>query len=221
MSSIDSIKKKIKILLKPYYHRLQRMCKFYRRIGLHSKDFSIISNNCTAGYVYQYFGIPYNTPTEGLYFTTSDYIKLMQNPEYYFKQQVRLIDPHKSSLAQVGRCINYPVGVIDDVEIYFMHYPDPKEAISKWYRRTSRINYKKLFFLLTETEFMRQGQIRLFSEILENRGYFGVCLTMNDYNVFHSKYISSVPIDEENGNAAWMPEIIISSLDWKKILNNL
>ena len=197
------------------------MSKFYRRIGLHSKDFSIISNNCTGGYVYQYYGIPYNTPTEGLYFTTSDYIKLMQSPKHYFKQKVRLIDPQQSCLAKEGRNIDHPVGLIDDVEIYFMHYHEPDEALGKWCRRASRINYQKMFFLLTETELMKQGHVQLFSETIEKKGYAGICLTMNDYNIAHSKFIPNVPLDEDNGNASWKPEIIISSLDWKNILNSL
>ena len=40
-----------KALLKPYYHKIKRLCKAYRRIGLKHKDFTIISNNCTGGYV--------------------------------------------------------------------------------------------------------------------------------------------------------------------------
>ena len=67
----------VKQVLKPYYHALVRMMKWQRRIGLHCEDFSIISNNCTGGYVYQYYGISYKTPTEGVYFTTDDYLKLI------------------------------------------------------------------------------------------------------------------------------------------------
>lgn len=132
--------------LKPYYHKLQRLLKSFRRIGLNSKDFSIISNNCIGGYVYQYFGVAYNSPTEGLYFTTEDYLKIIKRPEYYFKHRVELIDPQKSVLAKTGKKINHPVGKIDDIEVYFLHYPSSKEALDKWYRRCSRINYKKLFF---------------------------------------------------------------------------
>lgn len=221
MSGFYTKKNIIKEVLKPHYHRLQRICKFYRRIGLHSKDFSIISNNCTGGYVYQYYGIPYNTPTEGLYFTTNDYIKLMRAPDYYLKKEVHLIDPQESSLAKEGRIINHPVGLIDDIEVYFLHYHDSEEALSKWYRRAARINYKKLFFLLTETELMKQGHVQQFSETIEKKGYAGVCLTMNDYKNNHAKFIPNIPLDEDNGNASWKPEIIISSLDWKNILNSL
>ena len=220
MSCSHSKKIIIKEVIKPHYHRLQRLCKFYRRIGLRSKDFSIISNNCTGGYVYQYYGVAYKTPTEGLYFTTEDYLKIIQRPEYYFKHEVELIDSQESVLAQAGKVINHPVGKIDDVEIYFLHYPDPNEALGKWYRRCSRINYKKLFFLLTETELMRDGHLQQFSSIIE-KGNRGVCLTEKDYEIPHTLYIANVPIDVDNGNAAWKPKIIISSLNWKQIINSL
>lgn len=206
--------------IKEVYHRLQRMCKFYRRIGLNSKDFSIISNNCTGGYLYQYYGVAYNSPTEGLYFTTEDYLKIIQRPEYYFNHEVELIDPRKSALSMAGRTIEHPVGRIDDIEIYFLHYPNPNEALAKWYRRCARINYKKLFFLLTETELMREGHMLLFSNIIE-KGNNGVCLTLKDYGIPHTLYVANVPIDVDNGNAAWMPHIVVSSLKWKQIINSL
>ena len=37
--------------------------------------FTIISNNCWAGLVYQHFGLPYNTPTAGLFFFAQDYLE--------------------------------------------------------------------------------------------------------------------------------------------------
>lgn len=39
-----------------------------RQNHLTRSDFSIISNNCWAGTVYRYFGLPYQSPTAGLYF---------------------------------------------------------------------------------------------------------------------------------------------------------
>lgn len=94
-----------KTVLKPYNHKFQSLCKSYRRIGLKYKGFTIISNNCTGGYMYQYYGVAYNTPTEGLYFTTDDYIKLIQRPRHYFKHKVELIDSQLSVLAKAGRVL--------------------------------------------------------------------------------------------------------------------
>lgn len=40
-----------------------------RRQRLNRCDFSIISNNCWGGSVYRYFGLPYQSPTAGLFFS--------------------------------------------------------------------------------------------------------------------------------------------------------
>lgn len=159
----------IKKSLKPIYHWAIRLSKWKRRIGLHCTDFTIISNNCTGGYVYQYFGIPYHTPTEGLFFTPSDYLKLVKRPEYYFKHEVKLIDSTASSFADSGKEINFPVGQIDDIEVYFMHYPDPQEAVDKWNRRASRMNFGKLFFLFTETALATDDNIAAFSKLIDEK----------------------------------------------------
>ena len=211
----------VKNILKPYYRKLKVMLKYGRRRGLLSKDFSIVSNNCSSGYVYQYYGITYNTPTEGLYFITKDYIKLIERPEHYFNHDVLLIDPHESKLAQRGKDITYPVGIIDDIEVYFMHYPDPFEAIAKWKRRASRINYKKVFYLLTETELMEDGDLYRFVELMSSKQLKGVCLTMKDYQLPYTQYIPDVPKDTVSNNVSWTPNIIINSLNWKQIVNTL
>lgn len=213
--------KYVKKVLKPVYHWLIRLSKWRRRIGLKYTDFTIISNNCTGGYVYQYYGIPYKTPTEGLYFIAKDFLKLVERPEYYFKHEVSLINPQESTLAKKGKDIHYPVGLIDDVEVYFMHYPDPIEAVNKWHRRASRMNFKKLFFLLTETELSDKEDIVYFSELMKRRPRGGICLVQEDMDLPYVQYVPNVPKDEDNGNASWHPKIIINTLDWKKILNNL
>lgn len=52
-----------------------------RRKKLNNTDFSIISNNCWAGSVYRRYGLPYSSPTVGLYFFSEEYIKLLSNLE--------------------------------------------------------------------------------------------------------------------------------------------
>lgn len=208
----------IKQVLRPYYHAFVRMMKWRRRIGLHYKDFSIISNNCTGGYVYQYYGISYKTPTEGVYFTTDDYLKLIANPRHYFNHKVTLILPQDSTLYSADKPFTFPVGKIDDIEVYFMHYPNPEEALSKWYRRSKRINYSKLFCLLTENEFFKKEHAASFDTIIQSNSFNGRCLTVNKYKS-GGVHVPNVPTS--GGNAAWRPEIIVSCLDWKKIINDL
>ena len=41
--------------------RLRKVLTWVRRVGLKGKNFTIVSNNCFAGFIYQKFGIEYNT----------------------------------------------------------------------------------------------------------------------------------------------------------------
>ena len=56
-----------------------RYFKNNRQSKLKNTLFTIISNNCYAGWVYRYFNLPYYTPTVGLFIMTDDYIKLLNN----------------------------------------------------------------------------------------------------------------------------------------------
>ena len=66
---------------------LDRHLKSPRRKYLRNTDFSIICNNCWAGYVYRRFGLPYLTPTVGLYFFPEDFLKLCSDVNNIFKTE--------------------------------------------------------------------------------------------------------------------------------------
>ena len=67
-----------------------------RRQRLNRCDFSIISNNCWGGSVYRYFGLPYQSPTAGLYFFASDYVRFSANLRHYLASPLEFIDAHES-----------------------------------------------------------------------------------------------------------------------------
>lgn len=62
-----------------------------RRKKLRNKDFTIISNNCWAGFIYQKYGLQYKTPTIGLFFIGNDYIKFCKKLKYYVNQDLKFI----------------------------------------------------------------------------------------------------------------------------------
>lgn len=209
---------KIKQFLKPFYHKLLRMLKWYRRIGLNCKDFSIISNNCSAGYVYQYYGLPYRTPTEGLGFSVDDYLKLVKNTRHYFTHELVFVDPKTTPRYQAGEHFSYPVAKIDDIFVYFRHYSIEK-ANEIWCRRCKRINFDKLFFLLTESDTFRDEHIKLFEELLKREGQKGIIFTSYESDKSCAITVKNVP--RENGVPMWYPSVVIKSIDWKKVLNSL
>lgn len=125
------------------------MRQWQERRKLKVKDFSIISNNCWAGFAYQQFGLPYNTPTIGMGFVDDDYIKFLENFDYYISLTPVFINPKDAKDYPLrkklhGKEIEYPVAKLDDITIWFTHYKTECEALQKWERRKERINREHL-----------------------------------------------------------------------------
>ena len=133
----------IKSILKKYRLKINKIGSQSRKKKLKTTDFSIISNNCFAGIVYQHLGMEYNTPTVGLYFFADEYIKFLSDFDHYIKQELKIINTADSKyyqeLVNKGQQ-NTIVGLLDDVEIVFLHYKSNEEAIEKWNRRVKRLS---------------------------------------------------------------------------------
>jgi uncharacterized protein (DUF1919 family) len=126
-----------------------KLLSHWRRRKLRNKNFTVFGNDCRAGiWAYKELGLQYTTPTVGLFFLTSDYLKFLENFEYYIKLPLLFKQTSKSEeLNEYRKTKPYPLGVVDDVEIHFLHYKNESEAAEKWARRTKRINFGNLFFM--------------------------------------------------------------------------
>lgn len=212
-----------KKILKPYWRKLKKSIKFFRRVGLKNRDYTIISNNCTAGYVYQYFGLPYKTPTAGIFFESNDYLRLASSPKKYFMdEKLNFIKPDDSKNFDLYKDSynwgNYPVARLGDIEVYFMHYPDKTAAEKMWYRRTGRINFNNIFFLFTENESFSKSSVLGFLKISTKNK---ICLTNNDYGIKDDSIIIDKRASIGGGNFSWTPKIILSVINWKTALNRM
>jgi len=147
---------------------------FISRKRLSNKDFSIISNNCWGGRVYKELQLPYFTPTIGLFFFSSCYIKFVQNLEYYLNQPLNFILTSKYEKANNLRINNpYPIGILNnDVEVHFLHYYTKSDALEKWNRRKDRINYNNLFFSFTDNETCSLEEIQAFDNLDYKKVFF-------------------------------------------------
>ncbi len=123
---------------------------------LKNKDFTIISNNCGAGiFGYKELGLQYTTPTVGLFFFLEDYIKFLSNLEHYLNILIQFVGVSKHPTVKEHMSLRghpYPVGVLEDVEICFLHYHSEEEARVKWTRRARRVNLENLFVMLVGDE---------------------------------------------------------------------
>lgn len=86
---------------------------------LNGVEFSIFSNNCLAGYFYHDSGREFTSPTINLSFDGPDFIRFLERPQYYLDIEPKFIQTDKP----------FPVGLIDDVEINFVHYKTKQDAL--------------------------------------------------------------------------------------------
>lgn len=115
-----------------------------RRKKLKGTDFTIISNNCWGGHAYRWYNLPYQSPTIGLYFWADDYLRFVSKLKSYIEKKLEFIpveqSRHFEALKSLNQ-LNVPIGLLDDVEIVFLHYKSEAEASEKWERRCERINW--------------------------------------------------------------------------------
>ena len=121
---------------------------------LHQKNFCIIANNCLGSKIYQILKIQYNTPFVGLFIQPNCFVKLAINFEHYIRQPLRFSERSKyekyNSNEQSGT--PYPLGLLDDVEIHFLHYNNENIAATKWRERCSRIDKDSLYYTMVADE---------------------------------------------------------------------
>lgn len=125
------------------------------RSRINNTDFTILSNNCWGGFVYQKFGLEFTSPTIGLFMMERDYLKFVSDLKAYLSESLRFIPPEQSlyyeKLTKSGaEPISYPVARLRDIEVFFMHYKSQEEALEKWNRRRERINFDNLIVKLSQ-----------------------------------------------------------------------
>lgn len=115
-----------------YFFRRQR--DLVNRNRLNVQGFTIISQNCTGGVIYHDLGLQFLSPTINLFFSPNDFCKFCLNLKYYISLQIKEKESPKP----------YPVGMVGDIELNFMHYESFEEARQCWEKRKARINYDNL-----------------------------------------------------------------------------
>lgn len=157
-----------KILKKIYEHTILNYLRWYRRTFiLKNKEFTIISNNCWAGRIYQRYGLQYTSPTIGLLLFADDYIKFLSNLKYYLSLDLKFISKKESRYYEhyTEKDKYYPIGVLDDIEVIFLHYKSEKEAEEKWNRRKQRINWNNLIVKFNDQNLATEKNIRDFDNL--------------------------------------------------------
>lgn len=111
------------------------------RALLKNKDFSVISQNCIGGVFYHDMQLEFLSPTIDLYFEAPDFVRFVQKLRYYLDLELEM---HWGE--------EYPVGILGDISVHFMHYGSCTEAAQAWKRRKKRINFDRIIALATDME---------------------------------------------------------------------
>ncbi len=203
--------------LKNAYIKLKNKYICYkRRKKLNHTDFTIISNNCWGGFIYQMFGLKYNTPTIGLFIMERDYVKFLANLKYYCSIELKFILPEHSKYYKKIGDVNYPIGKLNDIEVFFMHYKTREEALEKWTRRCKRINYNRMLFKMSQRNDCDDDTIRDFININHQNK---ICFTQAQYSIDNTVYVPGLAeLNEKGGDET---QLTLEYVDIYEVLNNV
>ena len=202
---------KIEVKTRPFFSK-------YRRKRLQNTDFTIVSNNCWGGILYEYYGIKKLSPTVGCYFYADDYIKFISNLSYYLSIEIKMItsnqSKHKESLFEKGET-KVPVGVLDDVEVVFLHYSDADLAKDKWTKRISRVNWENIIYKFSYMNECTDKNIEDFLQI--TNGKKRVCfVNKNKWNNYGVYEIPAGPNGQILDDTTWFNKYV----DTEKLIND-
>ena len=170
-----------------YRKLLRRRINAYYQQNIYNKDCSIISMNCVGGVVSHELGLRFNSPTINLWFKPSEFIKFVSQLKHYLYDCEIQVDAESS--AECG----YPVGKLDDINVYFTHYESFEQAKEKWEERLKRLNMDNLYIVMVERDGCSKQDILSFDNLKYKHK---VIFTAKEYPQFHSAYY--IPGCEEN-----------------------
>ena len=109
--------------------------------GVSAEGITFISQNCIGGVLYHDLGLKFLSPTINTFIPEPGFVKFVHNLYYYMEQEL---------IMHWGE--EYPIGMLKDVEIHFMHYETCADAKEAWNRRKNRVNWNRIFVIGTDRD---------------------------------------------------------------------
>ncbi len=128
----------------------------WERIRLNNPNVSIISNHCMGGIISHDLGLQFLSPTVNLRILPDDFIRFAENLKGYLAQEVTPVEEPS---------VNYPVGMLGDVKLWFVHYKSFEEAVNCWNRRRKRVNWDNIRVMLTVREMCNDDILGRFEKL--------------------------------------------------------
>lgn len=205
--------------IKKLYRSVLRMhLNYINRKRLNNNSFSLIAINCVGGVVSYELGLRFNSPTVNLWFSSSDYLIFLKNLKYYLCECEMKHDVEES------KAHGYPVGILDDIRVYFQHYLTFEQAYEKWIERAKRVDFENLYIVMVQRDGCTEKNIKEFNELgFEHK----VIFTSKEYPEFESAFHihnSELGINEVKNLCEYQGKFtgkrILDGFDWVTFFND-
>jgi len=186
-------------VFKNFFHNVKGYCvlqkrkKYIKKLQkrLINKTFTLITNNCIGGVIYNRLGLKFLSPTINLWFKEEDYLTFIYNLKEFVEQ---------GELTEIEQTeYDYPVGKLSascgEIIIYFMHYKSFEEAKEKWIDRCKRIVWDNIYYIMELKPETTQEQVNKFNNLPQEKKMI-YSLGMN----CDSPYLVKVDINMEYRN---------------------
>ena len=99
-----------------------------------------------------------------------DYVKFICGMKDYLDEKMVYVKEESENRG-------YPVARLGDIKLYLKHYKTVEEAQIAWDRRKGRINWDKLFFIMTDRNCCSEKALSEFDRFVTQNHYPGVVFT--------------------------------------------
>ena len=124
------------------------------KLGILPEPVTLLSQNCIGGVFYKDMGMQFASSTVGLYMGSGDFVRFAANLEDYLSRELQLCWGEE-----------YPIGLLGNLQIHFMHYDTCRQAREAWQRRCGRINRERLMVLCTDRDGFTDEDFALWKEL--------------------------------------------------------
>lgn len=116
---------------------------FNEYIKLKNSHLTIFSPICWGGICYHRLGLEFLSPTINMFENVNDFNKLMLNLDTYMSYPVEFVKTeYEFNLKR-----EYPIGLLNDIPLYFNHYESFEQAVNCWERRKKKINKNNILIV--------------------------------------------------------------------------
>lgn len=175
---------------------------------------TIFCSNCNAGMMYHDLNIKMMSPTINLYILPRDFVRFMNNLQFYLNVELQ-------EDIEMTKEKGFPVGQLNDIHVFFVHYDSFEQAREKWNERKGRVDLDNYCAVMTERDGCTYQDLEAFDQLLCTK----VVFTNKEYPQIKSAYhIKGYEKEKELGILSDMQGYFgkrgIDQYDYVNMLNN-